>query len=252
MEKLKRPKLRLIIADNSDSHLKMLGGYIKISDSAINLCGTFLNGKDLLDALKNGLKADLIISEYYLSDMDAPALLTQLNELEPEKIPAILFAVEGQRSHTRLELLPFGEKYCIIKPYHLNHLLSQIRAICGMADQKWEFLIYDVLKNCGLTDVRRAPFSYTFQAVRYIMQSDHAPSLAKEVYRCVAECETVSESAVETALRRASTQVFELRKQEYLAMCERSDKPTDRVLANGAFLEVLVHEVYRREAGSET
>ena len=252
MEMLKRPKLRLMIADNSASHLQMLEGYIKISDSTIELCGSFLKGEDLLKALKSGVEIDLIVAEYYLLDMDAPFLFKRINELGLEKCPVVLFAVEGQSSQIRLELLSLGAEYCIIKPYHLNQLLSQIRSACGIADQKWEHYIYDTLKSCGLTEVRKAAFGYVFHAVGYILQSGRAPSLAKEIYRCVAKRDTVSESAVETALRRAATQVFELGREDYFAMCSRSSKPTDHVLPNGAFLEVLVQEVYRRGAEAKT
>ena len=236
--------MRLVLADTSGPHLQMLRGYLEMSFSdQIQLVMTSQSGQELLSALEGGLEADLIVTDFFLRDMDAGTLYAEIKEMTLPRKPQILCAVEKQNEWQTNRLLSLGLECYIIKPYHMENLFEQALSMCGMASLELEE--QKVLTACGFTEHRMVPFLYTVYALNCIESFGQTHPLAKEIYHQIAAREHVTPSAVESALRRASKYAFECMTPDYQRMCRNSGKCLDHPLGNGAFLEMLVQEIHR-------
>ena len=240
------PPIRLILADSSVQHLQVLRGYLELTGGRFEVVGCFCQGRELLAWLAAGGRADLIITDYFLCDMDAAELYGRLRDMHPEPLPRMLCAVEMRNTWQRENLLSLGLERYIIKPYHMEALFALAGEMFEQPGSPAADAAARLLADIGLTEQRRAPCAYTCQALCWVLDSSSAHPIAKEIYYQVAAQELVTASAVESALRRAAAQAFDYRTEQYSALCRQADKPLDRPLSNGEFLEMLLLELRRR------
>lgn len=236
--------LHLILAGGSESHLQMLQGYMQMTQKDIQLDGSYRSGEQLLQALKKNHTVNVVFMDCFLCDTTVPDLLRQMKKLDLPSRPKILCAVEDHNDLETDGLLSLGVDCYMIKPYSMEQLFEKTRELCGFGRYAWKNALRKVILDCGITD-NRVLYTYLYQALNCILESRQDSLPAKEIYREVAQKETVMESTVETSLRRAAAFACERCTDTYRHICAQAGESTDAPLGNGRFLKALAHEVRR-------
>lgn len=93
---------------------------------------------------------DLIILDYTLPDIEAPALLEQIRTVDPDVPVLILTGYDSPREKVRM--LDLGADDYVTKPYRLDELMARIRAVLrrgGAASPRSSNLVVGDLELCA-------------------------------------------------------------------------------------------------------
>lgn len=113
-------KTILVVDDNPDT--------LVCYEEILNLSGykviTCRDGQSALSAVREGINADLIITDYRMPGMDGLELITQLKKHVPS-IPVIMSSV-NMRSDIYEKALSLGIVEYMVKPVGLNELTRAV------------------------------------------------------------------------------------------------------------------------------
>lgn len=84
---------------------------------------SFDGGRRAWDYIRNGGKADMVISDVDMPDMNGFELMTRVKEKYPDKIFIITSGVSGYEEKSRQE----GADAFLAKPFEINDLFSLVQ-----------------------------------------------------------------------------------------------------------------------------
>ena len=108
-------------------------------------CLTAFTGSEALSAIK-GQKADLVLLDINLPDMDGFWLAGQLGDVP------VIYVTARSEIHDRVRGLDGGAEDYIVKPFHIQELISRVHVVLRRYQKEFELLkalIYN--KNITLT-----------------------------------------------------------------------------------------------------
>lgn len=120
-------KTVLVVDDNPG----ILQCYEEILNSSDYTVVTFRNGQSALSAIREGVNADLVITDYRMPGMNGLELITQLKKHAPA-VPVIICSID-MRSEIYQKALSLGIVEYLLKPVGLNELRQAVAAALGGA-----------------------------------------------------------------------------------------------------------------------
>ena len=107
-------------------------------------CLTAFTGSEALSAIK-GQKADLVLLDINLPDMDGFWLAGQLGDVP------VIYVTARSEIHDRVRGLDGGAEEYIVKPFHIQELISRVNVVLRRYQKENIFCLGDVevdLQNC--------------------------------------------------------------------------------------------------------
>lgn len=210
------------------------------------LCGEARDGDYLLQLLKQGLEADVMILDAELRRRSGAEILHTLPSLRLRKIPKIIVTTCTTDELVQSRYIAAGAQCLAVKPYRAENLLLQAESLC-LSEQEFEesrlkYLVRLHLEKLHLT-VGDIGYWYLMEAAG-IMAAQQSPcSLSKDVYEAIADRYKVSAKAVESGVRRAIEQIHHMDSPEYQKMQRYLRADTEKPLSNSNFLGRLAQQV---------
>lgn len=117
------------------------------------------NGEDALQAILNGLEADVIVSDIMMPKMDGFTLMKELGR-HGVKIP-VLFLTARSDTNDVVKGFELGGSDYLRKPFAIAELIARIRSLAGRWAQKQRDELQETIKIGRYTlDVRTRMLSY--------------------------------------------------------------------------------------------
>ncbi|WP_088072380.1 sporulation transcription factor Spo0A [Gottfriedia luciferensis] len=122
-------KIKVLLVDDNKELVIMLENYIN-AQSDMEVVGVAFNGQDCLPLVKDK-KPDVLVLDIIMPHLDGLAVLDRLRAGLVEKIPnVIMLTAFGQEDVTK-KAVDLGASYFILKPFDMEHLISNIRQVVG-------------------------------------------------------------------------------------------------------------------------
>ena len=87
------------------------------------------SGREALDLLKSGLRPDVIVLDVSMPEMDGPATLSALRDLDGLESAPVVFLTGRAAEHERRRYLALGAASVIPKPFDPSTLADDLRAV---------------------------------------------------------------------------------------------------------------------------
>ncbi len=87
------------------------------------------SGREALDLLRSGLRPDVIVLDVSMPDMDGPATLSALRDLDGLEGAPVVFLTGRAAEHERRRYLALGAASVIPKPFDPSTLADDLRAV---------------------------------------------------------------------------------------------------------------------------
>ncbi|MEE6450471.1 MULTISPECIES: sporulation transcription factor Spo0A [Bacillaceae] len=122
-------KIKVLLVDDNKELVIMLENYIN-AQTDMEVVGVAFNGQDCLPLVKDK-KPDVLVLDIIMPHLDGLAVLDRLRAGLVEKIPnVIMLTAFGQEDVTK-KAVDLGASYFILKPFDMEHLISNIRQVVG-------------------------------------------------------------------------------------------------------------------------
>jgi two-component system response regulator (stage 0 sporulation protein A) len=122
-------KIKVLLVDDNKELVIMLENYIN-AQTDMEVVGVAFNGQDCLPLVKEK-KPDVLVLDIIMPHLDGLAVLDRLRAGLVEKIPnVIMLTAFGQEDVTK-KAVDLGASYFILKPFDMEHLISNIRQVVG-------------------------------------------------------------------------------------------------------------------------
>lgn len=122
-------KIKVLLVDDNKELVMMLENYIN-AQADMEVVGVAFNGQDCLPLVKEK-KPDVLVLDIIMPHLDGLAVLDRLRSGLVEKIPnVIMLTAFGQEDVTK-KAVDLGASYFILKPFDMEHLISNIRQVVG-------------------------------------------------------------------------------------------------------------------------
>jgi len=122
-------KIKVLLVDDNKELVIMLENYIN-AQADMEVVGVAFNGQDCLPLVKEK-KPDVLVLDIIMPHLDGLAVLDRLRAGLVEKIPnVIMLTAFGQEDVTK-KAVDLGASYFILKPFDMEHLISNIRQVVG-------------------------------------------------------------------------------------------------------------------------
>ena len=118
--------IRVFIIDDHEIYLEGLALLLSKQEE-IEVMGTATSGKQLLDRLKEGLNADILLLDVYLPDMPEEEILQQIRATHPDLRIIYLTLLRGTRYVHKLS--KYNIQGYILKNASLDELLIALRSV---------------------------------------------------------------------------------------------------------------------------
>ncbi|WP_088043585.1 sporulation transcription factor Spo0A [Bacillus sp. EAC] len=122
-------KIKVVLVDDNKELVIMLENFIN-AQADMEVVGVAFNGQDCLPLVKDK-KPDVLVLDIIMPHLDGLAVLDRLRGGLVEKIPnVIMLTAFGQEDVTK-KAVDLGASYFILKPFDMEHLISNIRQVVG-------------------------------------------------------------------------------------------------------------------------
>ncbi len=208
-------KLKVIIADNSVDFGQNCAKVLQNYGMEVTLCEKDGN-KLLYEARKN--KADIIVADVFMPNMDILGVLNSLKEMDVKERPLVMAMSNVDNQRLEKEALNSGAAYYFLKPIDLNTMAQRIIRLSGWrneeaplvinkdgvtTDIQLEMLITDIIHQIGVPAHIKG-YNYLRDAIMMsVKDTDMISSITKILYPTVAKRHQTTSSRVERAIRHA-------------------------------------------------
>lgn len=222
---MKQKKINVLIAEDNREFCSILNDFLSWQED-ITVVGTCGDGLDALKLIKEK-KPDLVILDVIMPHLDGLGVLEKLSILDLNQRPRILvLSAVGQDKITQ-RAISLGADYYIVKPFHMDMLLSRIRqlfdsnipedetkGVSSMVENKndvfinkdskdLENQITDVIHKLGIPAHIKG-YKFLREAIHVVVNDiDILSSVTKDLYPSIANKFNTTASSVEAAIRHA-------------------------------------------------
>ncbi|CDC29974.1 putative uncharacterized protein [Faecalibacterium sp. CAG:82] len=194
----KNTGLRVALASYDVHQLRVWHQYIA-EQSAEILCSEYRSGEELLQSLKQGRNAEVVVLGGPLEDMDSREFLERMSRL-PQK-PLLLLQDNARRERTAVSSFsPDGPCY-LIRQSSLKELLASLLTAAGQEPGTLEQRFGRMYQEWGIIQPD-SNCDYLTETVLIASQSKGKLAIRKEILQVVAEHHNVTVAAVDSGLRR--------------------------------------------------
>ncbi len=124
-------KTKVCVVDDNRELVGLLEDYISAQED-MEVVGTASNGQECLQLLEKS-NPDVLILDIIMPHLDGLAVLERMRALNLTKQPnVIMLTAFGQEDVTK-KAVELGASYFILKPFDMEHLVSNIRQVSGKA-----------------------------------------------------------------------------------------------------------------------
>ncbi|MGN0984311.1 MAG: response regulator [Gemmiger sp.] len=214
----------------------------------IDLCGIFGNGDELLTALEQGLRPQVIVMDHLLPGGSPFSLLRHIRLLENGYRPIILFTIPTLLDSGTCDLLlTSGVNSFILKPYTLPQLFEEVFLRAAEPASVTAYRVRAAYNEC-LTQLgasgRLNGTRYLEHMICEMVLNDHGQNL-KELYHLAAVPENLSDFAVASGIKRLAERIHAVSTPAYQRMCAENGEPVDQPLSNGALVRCFTIQIRR-------
>jgi two-component system, NarL family, response regulator NreC len=118
--------IRVFIIDDHEIYLEGLALLLNKQED-VEVIGTAISGRQLLDRIKEGLNADILLLDVYLPDMPEEEILQQIRATHPDLRIIYLTLLRGTRYVHKLS--KYNIQGYILKNASLDELLGALRSV---------------------------------------------------------------------------------------------------------------------------
>ncbi len=118
--------IRVFITDDHEIYLEGLALLLNKQED-VEVIGTAISGRQLLDRIKEGLNADILLLDVYLPDMPEEEILQQIRASHPDLRIIYLTLLRGTRYVHKLS--KYNIQGYILKNASLDELLGALRSV---------------------------------------------------------------------------------------------------------------------------
>lgn len=239
-------KLKVFIADNSDTYRAELVEYFK---DKYNIVGTDNNGEKTFEFINNN-QVDLLILDVVIGGIDGFELLSKINKLEnkPKVIVTSSLTLDGFITKALSE----GASYYMVKPIDKTVLDKRIDEMFNLSNTQnhssknkiLEEKITNIFITVGIPAHIKG-YQYLREAIKLSIENpDIINSITKRLYPAIANKFSTSASKVERAIRHAIEVAWNRGKIEninsvfQIKVYDANEKPT-----NGEFIALVADKM---------
>lgn len=126
--------MRIAIADDNLSYLKMISGYLSRIDE-FEVVGVAANGVDACNIIQNGAP-DIVVMDIAMPQLGGLGVLEKMNSAQYENRPQVIIVTAlGQEVVSRLAF-ELGADFFMLKPVDMNELVHNIRYLHKLKEFK--------------------------------------------------------------------------------------------------------------------
>lgn len=241
------PPVTALFMDSSRANRLALQNYAE-DQQLLKVCGVLGDVKSLWEALRGGLRPQVLVLDLQLLSAGCPAVIRELRRLESGYHPRVLLTSAGPVGPTANRiLLTSGVESIILKPYKLSALFEMTYRIGAGEEQQKTYNIRAAYTECvsALGGNRRLQgWRYLERMVCEYIVTGTCKNM-KELYYTVADAENIEASAVYSAVNRFSKCLYREKTPLYRRMCSENNLSPDRSLSNQMLLCSIVDEIRR-------
>ena len=210
-------KTRVLVVDDNIEYLNILKDYLSHIDSFM-LVGAASNGKEAIDIIES-CKVDVVVLDIVMPTLDGMAVLEYFQDSSPASRPQFIVISAIENDHITKIISKLGAEYFLIKPFDLDILVSRIRLLQSVHQNKTmvvygsykeenesvsaDVLISDLLNKIGMPFHLKG-YDYVKYAIHMVMDDiTSINSIIKTVYSKIADEYDTTHSRVERSIRNA-------------------------------------------------
>ena len=248
--KRKMEKIRVMLADDNLSLLKLLTDYLSRKPD-IEVVAAVSDGVEIPDCVRR-YGPDILVMDIIMPRRDGFMTLEALNAMEPALRPRVIVLTGLARDDFIMRAIRLGASYYMVKPFDMNLLYERIveiardqpQSIAPAVPEGPEETLDEQITNLFLTlgiPAHIKGYQYLREAVRMVSENhDVINRITKELYPGIAHKFDTSASKVERAMRHAIEVAWNRGRLEAVnqmygyRVFAREDKPT-----NGEFIAMI-------------
>ena len=194
----KNTELRVALVSYDIQELRVWHQYIAEQGTQI-LCSEYRSGEELLQALKQGQKTDVVVLGSQLEDMDCMGFLQRMSHLHRKPLLVVQEDMRREKSAAG-SFSPDGPCY-VIRRSSLKEMLRSLQKAAGKepGTPKWSFGRMYQEWGIAQPDIN---CDYLTEAVDIACGSPYKLAIRKEILQVVAEQHKTTVAAVDSGLRR--------------------------------------------------
>lgn len=218
----------------------------------VQLAGVFDGGRELLAALRRGMRPQVLVIDQWAVELSLFAMLREIRMLEAGYLPYIILTVPVPLDGKTCDLLlTSGINSVMLKPYTLPQLFEEIFLRVA---EPGEATVYRI-RAAYAEQMHQLGASSRLHGWRYLERMVCEDLLTgrnknlKELYHVVARAEQLSDHAVGSGLKRLAEQLCAADTPAYRRLCEEIGAPAGVPLSNGALLRGVADLIRRAVTG---
>lgn len=211
---MKKP-LNVLIADNSADFGQSCAKILRSYGMNAVLCEK--DGNILLIESQRE-KADVIVADVFMPNLDIIGVLSQLKETDEKDRPLVIAMSSFDNQRLEKETLEAGAAYYFLKPIDLNTMAQRIISLSGWksessplvikknnvtTDVQLELLITEIIHQIGVPAHIKGYHYLRDAIILSVKDSEMISSVTKILYPTVAKKHNTTSSRVERAIRHA-------------------------------------------------
>jgi two-component system, response regulator, stage 0 sporulation protein A len=248
-------KVKVLLVDDNKQLLMSLKDYFA-KQTDVEVCGIAENGQKAIEFLKSS-RADVMILDMIMPEMDGMAVLDWLANSEIEHIPDVIVATALGHEDIVRRASEMGVKYFMMKPISADQLHKRILEIRGRREIKRALPAKKPVNPTSMNEEITSIFltigipahikGYQFlrEGVKLVVENrEIINSITKQLYPGIAKHFNTTSSKVERAIRHAINVAWTRGKLENIDkifgynIFNKNEKPT-----NGEFIALITEKV---------
>lgn len=179
------------------------------TQTEVRLCAAVSTGQEMLDALRQGTRADVLVVDALLRDINIYSMLRQINSFDMQYHPCVIVTLVRAAAAQCEKLLTAGADCTIFKPYKVSELFDAVCTIGNTGEQLIAYCIRRSLHNLlGQMHFRTQGYGINYLEdiiTRIILDEEEKRYTLSQLCIMAGEIHGAEGDAVRSALERFNT-----------------------------------------------
>lgn len=241
-------KIKVAMADDNRDLVGLMQEHIDLQDN-MEVVATAYNGKACLEIIEKE-EIDVLLLDVIMPYVDGIAILDAIKEnAESKDIHVIMLSAFGQEAIMQ-RAAANGASYFLMKPFEMDHLVSQINHFVGAGGHEPDELsdvVLQMMREVGIPPHIKG-FVYLKEAIHLVYGDDSLLSrVTKELYPEIAKRFDTTATRVERSIRHAIELVWKnIEVTDLSASLGYSEQQLSAKPSNSQFIAMVVERVRER------
>ena len=201
--------LQVLMTEDGSETVHALAGILRANGCQVST--VVKDGTQVIETLKSGAPADVLLIDGFMPRLDALGVLRQLDGLRLERRPLVMVVSSTDNQRFESEILNAGADYYFLKPYDpamLAERITQFASIRTAAElsggvKDLDVVVSQIMHQIGVPAHIRG-YQYLREAIILaVKDGEMISSVTKILYPTVAKMFKTTPSRVERAIRHA-------------------------------------------------